>query len=430
MSKAYDVIVVGARCAGSPTGMLLARNGYDVLLVDRATFPSDMMSTHLIHPPGVAALKRWGVLEQLRATGCPPMTTYAYDMGPIVITGSPRPAEGVPEAFCPRRTVLDELLVRAAAAAGAELREGFTVDEILVEDGVVTGVRGHETRGGTVTERARVVVEADGRNSLVAKAVGAKCYNAVPAQEATYYAYWSGLEMDRAELFLRAGTRGARLDPSGHSDAHASALRAHAARAGRRHAAARTAHRPHAEARQDRGHRDPLHRRGVRSHGVGHRSRSGDRPQARQELSAAGGHGGGRNGRARDGPPRPAGEHAARAHARPGDRRQGPCRGGRSRGQHAATRQADPAATLTHAGRRRVSRGGSRRTELTGRAPAVAPGEVLRLAVAVRAEELEVLEAVVLAAAVDVVQGEAERLAVPLRDPAQLARVRLDAHPQ
>jgi 2-polyprenyl-6-methoxyphenol hydroxylase-like FAD-dependent oxidoreductase len=90
MSKAYDVIVVGARCAGSPTGMLLARNGYDVLLVDRATFPSDMMSTHLIHPPGVAALKRWGVLEQLRATGCPPMTTYAYDMGPIVITGSPR----------------------------------------------------------------------------------------------------------------------------------------------------------------------------------------------------------------------------------------------------------------------------------------------------------------------------------------------------
>jgi flavin-dependent dehydrogenase len=207
MSKAYDVIVVGARCAGSPTGMLLARNGYDVLLVDRATFPSDMMSTHLIHPPGVAALKRWGVLEQLRATGCPPMTTYAYDMGPIVITGSPRPAEGVPEAFCPRRTVLDELLVRAAAAAGAELREGFTVDEILVEGGVVTGVRGHETRGGTVTERARVVVGADGRNSLVAKAVGAKCYNAVPAQEATYYAYWSGLEMDRAELFLRGEQR-------------------------------------------------------------------------------------------------------------------------------------------------------------------------------------------------------------------------------
>jgi flavin-dependent dehydrogenase len=207
MSKAYDVIVTGARCAGSPTAMLLARRGYDVLLVDRATFPSDIMSTHLIHPPGVAALKRWGVLEQLRATGCPPMTTYAYDLGPIVITGSPRPAEGVPEAFCPRRIVLDELLVRAAVAAGAELRERFTVDEIVVEDGVVTGVRGHGAGGATVTERARVVVGADGRNSLVAQAVDAKCYNAVPAQEATYYAYWSGLEMDRAELFLRGEPR-------------------------------------------------------------------------------------------------------------------------------------------------------------------------------------------------------------------------------
>jgi 2-polyprenyl-6-methoxyphenol hydroxylase-like FAD-dependent oxidoreductase len=141
MSKAYDVIVVGARCAGSPTGMLLARNGYDVLLVDRATFPSDMMSTHLIHPPGVAALKRWGVLEQLRATGCPPMTTYAYDMGPIVITGSPRPAEGVPEAFCPRRTVLDELLVRAAAAAGAEFREGSPSTRSCSHAFVLTPIR-------------------------------------------------------------------------------------------------------------------------------------------------------------------------------------------------------------------------------------------------------------------------------------------------
>jgi flavin-dependent dehydrogenase len=113
----------------------------------------------------------------------------------------------VTEAFCPRRIVLDELLVLAAAAAGAELREGFVVDEILVEDGVVTGVRGRGTGGGTVTERARVVVGADGRNSLVAKAVGAERYNAVPAQEATYYAYWSGLEMDRAELFLRGEQR-------------------------------------------------------------------------------------------------------------------------------------------------------------------------------------------------------------------------------
>ena len=73
--RRYDAIVVGARCAGSPTAMLLARKGYDVLAVDRATFPSDTISTHLLHPPGVAALRRWGLLERLVAPGCPPIHT-------------------------------------------------------------------------------------------------------------------------------------------------------------------------------------------------------------------------------------------------------------------------------------------------------------------------------------------------------------------
>ena len=71
----YDAIVVGARCAGSPTPMLLARKGYKVLVVDRARFPSDTVSTHLLHSPGVAALQRWGLLDQLTATDCPPIHT-------------------------------------------------------------------------------------------------------------------------------------------------------------------------------------------------------------------------------------------------------------------------------------------------------------------------------------------------------------------
>ena len=89
MSKAYDAIVVGARCAGSPTAMLLARNGHRVLVVDRATFPSDTISTHLIHPPGVAALERWGLLDPVLATGSPPIDTYAFDFGPFTIAGAP-----------------------------------------------------------------------------------------------------------------------------------------------------------------------------------------------------------------------------------------------------------------------------------------------------------------------------------------------------
>ena len=122
MTNAFDVIVVGARCAGSPTAILLSRKGYRVLVVDRATFPSDTISTHMVHPPGVAALARWGLLERLKATGCPPIHTYTFDFGPFTISGSPGTQES-PVSYCPRRTVLDKLLVDAAAQAGAEIRE-------------------------------------------------------------------------------------------------------------------------------------------------------------------------------------------------------------------------------------------------------------------------------------------------------------------
>src|SRR5215218_9124685 len=141
MSDPYDVIVVGARCAGSPTAMLLARKGYRVLVVDRSTFPSDTVSTHFIHAPGVDALRRWGVLDHIVATGCPPVDNYSFDFGPITISGTPLPAGAGSTAYAPRRTVLDTVLVDAASDAGAEVREAFTVDEIVMEHGKVTGIR-------------------------------------------------------------------------------------------------------------------------------------------------------------------------------------------------------------------------------------------------------------------------------------------------
>ena len=115
----YDVIVVGARCAGSSTARLLARRGYRVLLVDKATFPSDTLSTHYIHQPGIARLHRWGLLDRLRATGCPPIYRGRFDVGPFALTGSPLPAGEIAEAYCPRRYVLDKLLVDAAVEAAA-----------------------------------------------------------------------------------------------------------------------------------------------------------------------------------------------------------------------------------------------------------------------------------------------------------------------
>jgi 2-polyprenyl-6-methoxyphenol hydroxylase-like FAD-dependent oxidoreductase len=203
MTQAFDAIVLGARCAGAPTAMLLARKGYRVLLVDRATFPSDTMSTHIVHPLGIQALSRWGLLERLVATGCPPIDTYSFDFGAATITGSPGTTE-VPVAYCPRRTVLDKLLVDAAAEAGAEVREGFTVDRLLIDRERVSGIDGRSTRGKPITERATVVVGADGRHSLVARTLEPERYHERPPLMAAYYAYWSGLPMQgRFETYIR-----------------------------------------------------------------------------------------------------------------------------------------------------------------------------------------------------------------------------------
>ena len=194
----YDAIVIGARAAGSPTAMLLARKGYHVLVVDRATFPSDTLSTHAIHAPGVAALQRWGLLDEVIATGCPAITDYSFDFGAFTISGTSRPVDGISDVYAPRRTVLDKILVDAARAAGAEVREGCHVDEVIVEGGRVAGVSiaGQE-------EQARIVIGADGRNSKVAHAVGAADYNTKPRLQYSYYTYFSGLPTTTFESYIR-----------------------------------------------------------------------------------------------------------------------------------------------------------------------------------------------------------------------------------
>jgi flavin-dependent dehydrogenase len=201
----YDAIVVGARCAGSPTAMLLAGRGCRVLLVDRATFPSDTLSTHLLHPPGVAALRRWGLLDQVIGTGCPPIDTYCFDFGPFTLSGAPGTTESS-VAYAPRRTALDEILVAAAARAGSEVRESFNVTEILLDGDRAVGIRGQDAGGRTVTEHADVVVGADGLRSLVAATVQPQVYDEKPRLLAGYYSYWVGLPMNgRFETYIRPG---------------------------------------------------------------------------------------------------------------------------------------------------------------------------------------------------------------------------------
>ena len=198
MSKVFDAIVVGARCAGSPTAMLLARKGYRVLVLDRAVFPSDTLSTHILHPLGASALAKWGLLERLAASGCPPIHTYVFDFGAFTIAGAPG-TKDAPVGYCPRRTILDKLLVDAAVQSGAEVREDVAVEELLIEDGRVVGIK-----AGSIVERGRVVIGADGRHSLVAKAVRPERYDEKPPLLVAYYTYWSGLPMaGRFEQYSR-----------------------------------------------------------------------------------------------------------------------------------------------------------------------------------------------------------------------------------
>ena len=131
----YDAIIVGARCAGSPTAMLLARKGYRVLLVDKATFPSDTISTHILWPHGVDVLARWGLSGLLESAGTPPIgRPITFDLGPFVLRGTVPDANGGRGGFCPRRKVLDALLLDAAAASGAEVRSAFTVERLLFDE--------------------------------------------------------------------------------------------------------------------------------------------------------------------------------------------------------------------------------------------------------------------------------------------------------
>jgi flavin-dependent dehydrogenase len=199
----YDVIVVGARCSGASLAMLLAREGHSVALIDRASFPSDTMSTHFLWQRGGARLHAWGLLDSLQEQGCVPIGTITLDVGPVALRGVGPSVGGVSNTFCPRRTVLDALLVQAAVDAGAELIEGFVVDGLVWSEGCVVGVEGHPRGSATTTLRARVVVGADGLHSTVARATGARSYLEHPALTGVLYSYWSGLSALGASFYAR-----------------------------------------------------------------------------------------------------------------------------------------------------------------------------------------------------------------------------------
>ncbi|HEU5472374.1 MAG TPA: NAD(P)/FAD-dependent oxidoreductase [Actinophytocola sp.] len=200
----YDVIVIGARCAGSPTAMLFARQGYRVLLLEKVRFPQDTLSSHYLHMQGVALLNRWGLLDTVRDTGCQPITRESYQAPGVRIEGFSLPMDGQQTTYAPRRYVLDPILAEGAVAAGVEFRESCAVNDLLFEDDRVVGVR-YTTPGGVeATDRARLVVGADGMRSLVARKVGAPKVIEHARATCVYYSYWAGVPAI-FELYERPG---------------------------------------------------------------------------------------------------------------------------------------------------------------------------------------------------------------------------------
>ncbi len=215
--ECVDVVVVGARCAGSPLATMLARRGLKVCVLDRARFPSETPSTHLIQRCGVDALDELGVLDALTSAGAVPLHGATMASSDVRMHET---ADGLADhpALCLRRLTLDVLLVEAAGAAGAEVRTGTWVNGLLREGDRVTGVR---TDKGTI--RVRMVVGADGRRSTVARSVGARAYDVTQPGRMVAWGYFEGVDREGLVRFGRMKDMGYLAGPTD-GDLHMAAI--------------------------------------------------------------------------------------------------------------------------------------------------------------------------------------------------------------
>jgi flavin-dependent dehydrogenase len=202
----YDVIVVGARVAGAATAMLMARAGRRVLMLDRARYGTDTLSTHALMRGSVLLLSRWGLLDRITGAGTPPIRETRFDYGTDDVSVAIKPTPGVPALYAPRRTLLDAVLVDAAAEAGAQMRFGVRITGLLRDGrGQVVGVHGRDRTGTEVVARAGLVVGADGHRSTVAQEAGVVTRRRGRGAGTIIYGYWSDLPASGYEWFYRPG---------------------------------------------------------------------------------------------------------------------------------------------------------------------------------------------------------------------------------
>jgi flavin-dependent dehydrogenase len=192
----YDVLVVGARCAGAATAMLLARKGLRVLAVDRGAHGADTLSTHAMMRGGVLQLARWRLLPRLVAAGTPPVRHTSFHYGKEEIAIALKPGDGVDALYAPRRTVLDALLVDAAVEAGAEVRHGETLVALVQKGERVTGAITLDAKGERQEIAAGMVIGADGIGSTVARLAAASTLRESQHATATVFGYWAGIQAE------------------------------------------------------------------------------------------------------------------------------------------------------------------------------------------------------------------------------------------
>lgn len=201
---ACDVAIVGARAAGSALAINLARQGKKVVAIDKATFPSHTMSTHVIYPNTLARLDDLGVLDEVRANGPPPLYTAWHHEGRMFVAPH-APQRGRDWGLCVRRVTLDAILVRQAEAAGATVLQGHRATTFLGsgnEDDPLHGLVATDADGTTTLIEANVVVGADGTNSALARHLGLTKQKVMPTETMLYYAYWTGVDTRNTQDFF------------------------------------------------------------------------------------------------------------------------------------------------------------------------------------------------------------------------------------
>jgi len=204
MNDRFDVIIVGARVAGSSLAIQLGKLGKNVLLLDKNSFPSDTLSTH--HMSHIDYLKKLGVLDKVESKGLRKINRMRTYIGQSFIEG-PRSSY----AIIPKRDHLDHILLEEAKRyEGVSFQPSTTVRNLLWEGDKVVGVS-VDHKLGSSSYYGDLVVGADGKYSNIAKWAAAEKYHNQGALRPVLYGYYEGVEPlaePVTEIFLHEGRIG------------------------------------------------------------------------------------------------------------------------------------------------------------------------------------------------------------------------------